>query len=93
MSMSEKRDVRSPKSRREFLKLSGTAVGAGLLGSLALSRGVYAAGNETLRVGLVGCVLFTVLCVWAAGRVFRVGLLAQGQPPKLGTLLRWVLRG
>ncbi|MBL8739834.1 MAG: ABC transporter permease [Myxococcales bacterium] len=39
-------------------------------------------------------VLFTALvCVWAAGRVFRVGLLMQGKGVKLSDLLRWVIRG
>jgi ABC-2 type transport system permease protein len=35
----------------------------------------------------------TLLCVWAAGRVFRVGLLMQGKGARLGDLARWVLRG
>ncbi|HJZ54561.1 MAG TPA: Gfo/Idh/MocA family oxidoreductase [Gemmataceae bacterium] len=38
-------------SRREFLKTSATAVAA----SSVLLPGAYAAGNDTLRVGLVGC--------------------------------------
>jgi ABC-2 type transport system permease protein len=44
-------------------------------------------------VGLVGVAVFTVLCVWAGGRIFRVGLLMQGQPPRIGDLLRWAVRG
>ena len=43
--------------------------------------------------GLAGVVAATVLCVWAAGRIFRVGLLMQGKPPKLSHLLRWALSG
>ena len=43
--------------------------------------------------GLVGILLFTVLYVWAAGRIFRIGLLSQGKTPKLADLLRWVARG
>lgn len=42
-----------------------------------------------LAVGLV--VLTTLLCVWAAGRIFRVGILMQGKGAKLGEMLRWVL--
>jgi ABC-2 type transport system permease protein len=44
-------------------------------------------------VGLVLVVLFTLLCVWMSGRIFRVGLLMQGNPPKLRDLARWAIRG
>lgn len=46
-----------------------------------------------ILLGLMLVVAFTAACVWAAGRIFRVGLLAQGQAPKLGQLLNWILRG
>lgn len=42
-------------SRRDFLKTGTAVVGGSLLGSLGLSSGVYAAGNDVLKVGLVGC--------------------------------------
>lgn len=43
--------------------------------------------------GLLGMLLFTVLFVWAGGRVFRVAILAQGEPPKLSNLVRWAIKG
>jgi predicted dehydrogenase len=42
-------------NRREFLKTSATLVSAATLGSLELSRSAYAAGSDTLRVGMIGC--------------------------------------
>jgi ABC-2 type transport system permease protein len=44
-------------------------------------------------LGLAGIVLFTVLSVWAGGRIFRVGILMQGTPAKLGNIIRWAIRG
>jgi ABC-type Na+ efflux pump permease subunit len=42
---------------------------------------------------LVPMVLTTLACVYAAGRVFRVGILMQGKGAGLGDLMRWVVRG
>ena len=44
-------------------------------------------------VGLRGVLTFTVFFVWAGGRIFRVGILMQGKPPKLADILRWAIRG
>ena len=43
-------------SRRNFLKTSSTAVaGASVLGSLSLNANVHAAGDDVIKVGLIGC--------------------------------------
>jgi len=38
-------------------------------------------------------IAFTLLMVWAGGRVFRVAILMQGTPPGLANILRWAIRG
>lgn len=45
----------SSPTRREFLKASGAAVSLGVLGAMSLQQGVYAAGSDTLKVGMIGC--------------------------------------
>ena len=43
-------------SRRDFMKKTSMAAGGGLLlGSLPISASAYAAGNDTLKVAVVGC--------------------------------------
>jgi ABC-2 type transport system permease protein len=44
-------------------------------------------------VGLAGVLILTVFSVWAGGRIFRVGILMQGGPPRLSKVLRWAIRG
>jgi ABC-2 type transport system permease protein len=44
-------------------------------------------------VGLAGAVAFGALSVWAGGRIFRVGILAQGKPPRFTQMLRWAWKG
>jgi predicted dehydrogenase len=48
-------DQPAPTSRREFLKTSTAAVAGGVALNLTMNSGVYAAGDDTLKVGLVGC--------------------------------------
>ncbi|MBN2476748.1 MAG: Gfo/Idh/MocA family oxidoreductase [Pirellulales bacterium] len=55
MSQNDPSQASSQSSRRQFLKAS-TAVAAGALaGGLAIGRSAHAAGDDTLKVGLVGC--------------------------------------
>jgi predicted dehydrogenase len=51
--------IRNPQvggaSRREFLKVSSVAAGAALAGGLSLARSAHAQGDDTIKIGLVGC--------------------------------------
>ncbi len=50
------RDAETNSTRREFLKSSTSlAIGASLIGTLAVPKAVHAGADETMRVGLVGC--------------------------------------
>jgi ABC-type Na+ efflux pump permease subunit len=44
-------------------------------------------------LGILVLLVFTGICIFAAGRVFRIAILSQGQLPKLGQLLRWIVVG
>jgi ABC-2 type transport system permease protein len=44
-------------------------------------------------VGLAGVILFTVFSVWVGGRIFRTGILLQGQKPTLANLIKYGFRG
>jgi ABC-2 type transport system permease protein len=44
-------------------------------------------------VGLAGVILFGAFSVWVGGRIFRVGILMQGKPPRWTELARWAIRG
>jgi ABC-2 type transport system permease protein len=42
-------------------------------------------------LGLAGVVVCALAVIWAAGRIFRIGILSQGKTPKIPELLRWVV--
>ncbi len=44
-------------------------------------------------VGAVLVLLTTVLCIFAAGRVFRVGILIQGDGARFRDIIGWLIRG
>lgn len=43
--------------------------------------------------GTILVALTTIACVWAAGRIFRIGFLMQGKSVKFKDLMQWVIRG
>ncbi len=46
-----------------------------------------------IGLGIFLAVLTATACAWAAGRIFRVGLLLHGKPPGFKELARWVISG
>jgi ABC-2 type transport system permease protein len=43
-------------------------------------------------LGLVGIIAWASVTIWAAARIFRIGILSQGKAPKFAELAHWVLR-
>lgn len=44
-------------------------------------------------LGMVLVLLTTVLCIFAAGRIFRVGILMQGKGASFRDMIRWIVKG
>jgi ABC-2 type transport system permease protein len=44
-------------------------------------------------VGLLGAIAYAFFVIWAAARIFRIGILAQGKTPKVAELVQWVTHG
>lgn len=43
-----------------------------------------------ILLGVLVCTLFTLLCVAAAAKIFRIGILSQGQSPSIKKMLGWL---
>lgn len=46
-----------------------------------------------IAISVVLVIATVLFCVWAAGRIFRTGLLMQGKSASLGEIIRWVRAG
>jgi ABC-2 type transport system permease protein len=63
--------------------------------SLMLLRQALPAGVPWWQpwAGMIGVVLWTIGGTWVAARIFRIGILMQGQSPKIADLVRWAVSG
>ena len=43
-----------------------------------------------IGLGIALSILFAMACVWAGGKVFRIGILTQGQPATFRKIVQWV---
>ena len=54
------------------------------------------AGADPPMVDLIGTLVLlvatTVLALWMSGKIFRIGILRTGQPPKIVEMIRWATR-
>ncbi|MFM8468721.1 MAG: ABC transporter permease [Limisphaerales bacterium] len=43
-----------------------------------------------VALGVVLTTAFMLGCVWASAKIFRIGILSQGQPPSIPKLVKWI---
>ena len=55
MSKSEHAPNLQQPSRRDFVKASGLAATAAVATALPIARSAHAAGDDTIKIGMVGC--------------------------------------
>ncbi len=62
---------------------------------LMLTRQAIPPGVPTWQplVAALLTLLATIACIWAAGRIFRVGILAQGKGAGLREMAKWMIKG
>lgn len=60
-------------------------------GAVSVGQPGHPIGQPAVRVVIL--LAATGLCEFAAGRIFRIAVLAEGQLPKLSQLLRWIVTG
>jgi ABC-2 type transport system permease protein len=46
-----------------------------------------------IAISVCGTLAATTGIVWVAGRIFRIGILAQGRAPRFGELWQWIKNG
>ena len=58
-----------------------------------LFRMLSSPGPDTWEIfaAMAMCVVTTLFLVWASGKIFRIGVLSQGQTPTFRKLIGWVL--
>jgi ABC-2 type transport system permease protein len=44
-------------------------------------------------LGLSGMIVYAFCVIWAAARIFRIGILSQGKTPGVAELVQWVIHG
>ena len=62
---------------------------------LMMIRQASPAGIPTWQcwLAMAEVLAFTAFCLFVGARIFRVGILMSGKPPKLKELIRWAVRG